>query len=74
MRPLIPIGNDYPVGTYLIFRLIDLFPSTMVDHFSAQVNRIYVVFFPPQIGGRGESGIFSRDGEQESEKEEKETG
>lgn len=45
----------------------------MVGHFTAQINRIYIFLFS-QIGGRGESGIFSRDGIQESEKEVKETG
>ena len=30
----------------------------MVDHFSAQVNRIYVAFFPHRLVGEGRVGYF----------------
>lgn len=61
--------DDCTICSYFIFRLAALLPSTMEDRCTAHINR--VIFFSP-IGGTGENEIFSKDVEQESEKEEEE--
>lgn len=65
-------SDDFTICSYFIFRLTALLSSAVaVDHCTAHINRIYIF---SQVLGRGENEIFSRDIEQESEKEEKKTG
>lgn len=43
LRLLITVGDDYPVSTYLTFRLTALSPSTIMDYYTTLINGIYTL-------------------------------